>query len=97
MGRYVASCFNTTSTPHYLVAWDLQWHVIDCRRFEPGSDLRADMAATLERLGAEGWQSEGGVEYGFVFIRRGDDRRLLMLTSRDPNDMKPQSFSPFGR
>jgi hypothetical protein len=30
-----------------------------------------------------------------VFIRRDNERRLLMLTPRDPYDATLQSFSPF--
>jgi len=48
------------------------------------------MAAAIDRLASEGWQAEGSAEYGFVFIRRGDDRRLLMLTERDPQDTRAQ-------
>ncbi len=39
------------------------------------------MAATLERLASDGWIAEATLEYGFVFIRREDERRLLMLSS----------------
>jgi hypothetical protein len=53
------------------------------------------MAVTIERLEADGWQAEGTPEYGFVFIRRDADRRLLMLTEKDPADTGRQSFSPF--
>jgi hypothetical protein len=53
------------------------------------------MAATIERLAGEGWQPEATPEYGFVFIRSGTDRRLLMLTPKDPYSTAPQSFSPF--
>jgi hypothetical protein len=53
------------------------------------------MAATIERLEVDGWQAEATPEYGFVFVRRGADRRLLMLTERDPADSVRQSFSPF--
>jgi hypothetical protein len=55
------------------------------------------MAAALDRLEAEGWQAEGSAEYGFVFIRRDGERRLLALTPGDPYDTRPQSFSPFRR
>jgi hypothetical protein len=34
-------------------------------------------------------------EYGFVFIRRETERRLLTLTPRDLYDTTQQSFSPF--
>jgi hypothetical protein len=53
------------------------------------------MAATIERLAGEGWQAEATPEYGFVFIRREGERRLLTLTPRDPRDTSRQSFDPF--
>jgi hypothetical protein len=33
--------------------------------------------------------------FGFSFIRRDGERRLLMLTPRDPYDTRSQSFNPF--
>jgi len=57
----------------------------------------ASSGSAIERLEAEGWQAEATPEYGFVFVRRGTDRRLLTLTPRDPYDTAPQSFSPFPR
>jgi hypothetical protein len=51
--------------------------------------------ATIERLEGEGWQAESSAEYGFVFIRREPERRLLMLTPRNPYSTAPQSFDPF--
>jgi hypothetical protein len=56
----------------------------ESQRLEPGSDLSAVMSAAIERLNVEGWQTEGTPEFGFVFIRNGSKRRLLMLTARDP-------------
>jgi len=53
------------------------------------------MAAAIDRLSGEGWQAEATLEYGFVFIRRATERRLLMLTPRDPYSCELQSFSPF--
>jgi hypothetical protein len=35
------------------------------------------------------------MQCGFVFMRRGADRRLLTLTPRDPHDATAQSFNPF--
>jgi hypothetical protein len=96
MSRYTFSAFNTAPTPRYLVLWDLHWQVLDCQRLEPAADLRVATAAAVERLEGDGWQLEGNAEYGFVFIRRGADRRLWMLTPRDPYESMPQSFSPFG-
>jgi hypothetical protein len=94
MGRYLYTAFDTATTPRYVVVWDLHWHVIDCQRLEPGSDLSAAMDAAIERLQAEGWQPESDIEYGFTFVRRDDERRLLMLTPRDPRSTTLQSFSP---
>jgi hypothetical protein len=95
MGRYRFPAFNTATAPRYLVVWNLHWRVLECRRFEPASDLFAAMAATIERLASDGWEAEATPEYGFVFIRRDHDRRLLMLTPRDPYSTALQSFSPF--
>jgi hypothetical protein len=53
------------------------------------------MSTTIERLTRQGWQCEGGLEFGFVFMRRAGERRLVILTERDPDDRRPQSFSPF--
>ena len=50
---------------------------------------------TIERLAVEGWRAEDEPRFGFVFISKYNDRRLLMLTPRDPFDATPQSFSPF--
>jgi len=95
MGRYTFPAFKTSANPRYVVVWGLQWQLIDRGRLEPGTDLSAAMTAVIERLHGEGWQVEGSAEYGFVFIRRDHDRRLLMLTPRDPYSTPNQAFSPF--
>ena len=95
MGRYRFIAFNTAAAPRYLVLWDLHWQVLDCRRLEPVSDLSEAMAAAMNRLAADGWEAEATPEYGFVFMRSGADRRLLMLTPRDPLSTTTQSFNPF--
>jgi hypothetical protein len=95
MVRYRFTAYENDSQPRYLVAWDLRWQVIDCQRLDPAADLSGAMAATIERLEGDGWQAEGTAEYGFVFIRREGERRLLMLTERDPYSTTVQSFSPF--
>jgi hypothetical protein len=97
MSRYNFPAFTTSTTPRYVVLWDLHWNMIDCQRMEPATDLSGAMAAVIERLEGEGWQAETAPEYGFVFIRCQSERRLLMLTPRDPYDTAPQSFSPFSR
>ena len=95
MGRYTFPAYNKATTPRYVALWDMHWHVLECQRLEPAADLSGAMTATIDRLAGEGWQAEGGAEYGFVFIRRETERRLLMLTPRDPYDTVRQSFSPF--
>lgn len=96
MGRYTFPAFDKAPTPRYVVLWDLHWHVLDCQRLEPAADLSGAMAATIERLAADGWQAEATPVYGFVFVRCEAERRLLMLTPRDPYSTVAQSFSPFG-
>ena len=93
-GRYNFPAFNTSTEPRYIVLWDLQWRVLDCQRLEPAANLSDAMAAAIERLETDGWSPNGSAKYGFVFIRRGGTRRLLMLTSQDPYETSPQSFSP---
>ena len=36
------------------------------------------MSEFLQLLDAQGWEPEGESIYGFVFVRRGGERRLLM-------------------
>jgi hypothetical protein len=95
MGRYRFPAFNAASTARYLVLWDLHWQVLDCRCLEPSADLSRAMASAIDRIVTDGWEPEATPEYGFVFIRNGADRRLLMLTPRDPRSAAAQSFDPF--
>ena len=78
-----------------MAVFGMQWQVIESHRLEPAADLSGAMTAAIERLAGEGWQAEDEPRFGFVFIRRETDRRLLMLTPRDPHDTRPQSFNPF--
>jgi hypothetical protein len=95
MARYRHEVFVKASTPRYVVVYDLQWKVIECRRLEPGSDLSAAMAATLVDLQRSGWQPETELRFGFVFLRRGVERVLVTITEREPGQATAQSFSPF--
>jgi hypothetical protein len=97
VGRYRHKVFEAAKTPRYCVVFNLQWRVLASERFEPGADLSAAMTSAIERLTSEGWQAESSHEFGFVFLRRDGERRLLILTERDPYDARPQSFSPFTR
>jgi hypothetical protein len=93
MGRYRFTAYLNDTRPRYVVVWGLQWQILECLRLEPAADLSGAMAATIARLEGDGWQAEHTPEYGFVFIRRQNERRLLMLTPRDPYDTTPQHFS----
>jgi hypothetical protein len=95
MARYRFTAYKNDNEPRYVVVLGLQRQIIEVQRLEPTTDLSGAMAATIDRLVGEGWQAEGSAEYGFVFIRRETERRLLMLTPQDPNSTTPQSFSPF--
>lgn len=95
MGRTRFNVFAKPNARHYLIVWDLQWQVIDCRRLERGSDLRAALAEALERLASDGWRPQSTAKFGFVFVMRAEERRLVMITTRDPLNSTAQSFSPF--
>ena len=95
MGRYRNKVYERDTTPRWVAVFGLQWQVIESQRLEPASDLHGAMTATIERLAADGWQIEADPRFGFAFIRRDGERRLLMLTPRDPYDIRPQSFNPF--
>ena len=97
MGRYRHSLYATSKTARFCVIFDLQWQVLESVRLEPSTDLAAAMAAAIERQTLNGWRTESSHEFGFVFLRRACERRLLILTERDPFDRRPQSFSPFCR
>jgi hypothetical protein len=94
MGRSQYTAYDRDTAPRYVVVWDLQWSVIKCQQIESGNDLFAAMTAAIERLRGEGWGAEGNTDIGFVFRNR-DERRLLMITARDPHSCEWQSFSPF--
>jgi hypothetical protein len=95
MGRYRHKVYEKSTTPRWVAVFWLQWQVIDSFRLEPGADLFGAMTTRIERLSVEGWRAESEPRFGFVFINKEGDRRLLMLTPRDPFDTRPQSFSPF--
>jgi hypothetical protein len=95
MDRYPQRVYAKTATPRWIAVFGLQWRHIESQRLEPGADLAGAMAAAIERLALEGWQIEAEPRFGFAFIQRYGERRLLMLTPRDPRDKRPQWFNPF--
>lgn len=94
MGRARHNVF-ASSSQHYVVVWDLQWRVIDCLRPPHGSDPRTVLADAIARLECAGWRAENGAEFGFTFVTRAAERRLVTITARDPFNSAAQSFSPF--
>jgi hypothetical protein len=97
MRRQRPSPYATATAPRYIIFWDLQWNVIDCQRLEPRSELRHAMNITITRLQCDGWHAESNAAHGFVFLKRNDERRLLMITARNPDDIDLKFFSPFSR
>jgi hypothetical protein len=95
MARYRCHVYTNDTTPRWIVVFGLQWQVIDSHRLGPAADLHGAMPAAIERCAREGWEAEAEPRFGFVFIRRAGERRLLMLTPRDPYDTRPTSFNPF--
>jgi hypothetical protein len=95
MARYHHNVYASANTPRYVVLFDLQWQIIECRRLDASTDPRSAMATTIDRLAQEGWRPESTCEYGFVFLKRHGTRRLLIITERDPYDATSQTFSPF--
>ncbi len=78
-----------------MVAFDLQWKVIEMRRVDPQQSAACALARFVNEYEATGWEAEGDGNYGFVFIHRAGERMLLEITPRDPTDRGPQSFNPY--
>jgi hypothetical protein len=95
MGRYRHKVYEKSTTPRWVAVFGLQWQVIESYRLEPGAELYDAMTTSIERLAVQGWRAESEPRFGFVFITKESDRRLLILTPCDPVDTRPQSFSPF--
>jgi hypothetical protein len=95
MRRHRPNPYTSAPTPRYIVLWSLQWQVVECTKLDPGADLHHAMTTTIARLQLDGWQPESDANHGFVFMNRNGERRLLMLTARDPEERGPQTFSPF--
>jgi hypothetical protein len=95
MGRYRHQVYANDTRRRWVAVFGLQWQVIESNRLEPATDLYGAMTAAIERLARDGWEAEDDLGVGFVFICRAGERRLLMLTPRNPHNSRPQSFSPF--
>jgi hypothetical protein len=95
MRRTRHDVFARADTPRFVVIWDLHWRVIEVQRLETASDLYGALVGAVERLKRDGWEIEGAIDHGFAFANRDGERRLLVLTERDPADTERQTFSPF--
>jgi hypothetical protein len=49
VARYTFPAFTTSTTPRYVVLWDMHWHVLDRQRLEPAADLSGAMADRYDR------------------------------------------------
>ena len=70
--------------PHWLVVSDIHRNLLSSTSLPGGSDLRATLREVLLTYASNGWQAEGNGAYGFVFLARGSERRMVNLTPMDP-------------
>lgn len=95
MRRTRHDVFARAATVRYIVLWTIHWQTLACQRLAPGTDLHQAIRQAAAALVADNWGLEGDTVNGFVFVNRGGERRLLMVTERDPSDDSLQSFDPF--
>jgi hypothetical protein len=95
MGRRHHAVYAASRTPRYIVIWTLHWSVVEVEVLAPMADLAAAMSAALARLHCAGWTVEASAGFGFTFIHRDGERRLVVITARDPASAARQSFDPF--
>jgi hypothetical protein len=83
--------------PHWLTVSDMQGRVLDASSLEPGTDLYAVLARSMDRLAAEGWTIEDDGRYGSFFCNREGVRRFVHVRPTDPavTDLYgPSTFDP---
>jgi hypothetical protein len=83
--------------PHWLTVSDMQGAILDCTALEPGTDLYAVLARTMDRLANEGWIIEDDGRFGSFFCHRDGVRRFVHIRPTDPaaGDLYgPSSFEP---
>jgi hypothetical protein len=84
MNRHRCDPLADNGRPHWLAVSDLHRNLIACEALPTGTDLRETLQAALTKWAGEGWRPESDGPYGFVFIARGEERRLVNLTPADP-------------
>jgi hypothetical protein len=82
--------------PHWLTVSDPHRNLLTCQVIPIGADLRKLMRKTLTQWAAQGWQSESDGAFGFVFIARGAERRLVNVTPADPAGFAGQNYASPG-
>jgi len=61
----------------------------------PGSDLQGAFLRAVAEHRARGWVIENDPTYPCVFMRRGEERRMLTISHFDPAGAPLQHFSPW--
>jgi hypothetical protein len=82
-----------TRRPHWLTISDLHRNVIACTALPAGAELRKALSDALTQCAAEGWHAENDGAYGFTFVARGTERRLVNLTPADPSNCGGQGHA----
>jgi len=86
MRRHRCDPLADTGRPHWLTVSDMHRTLIGCEALPAGTDLREILRDALVQYAAEGWQAENDGAYGFAFIGRGSERRLVNIIPVDPFD-----------
>ena len=85
MSRRLCDPLTDTRRPHWLTVSDLHRDLITCQALAAGVDLREVLREALTQCAAEGWEAENDGAYGFAFIARGSERRLINLAPANPS------------
>ena len=75
-----------TRRRHWLIVSGPHRQLIDIKPVPIGANLREAMRAALASMAAEGWRADSDGVYGFTFISRGAERRLVNLTPANPSE-----------
>jgi hypothetical protein len=84
MPRHRCDPLADTRRPHWLTVSDLHRNLLACEALPARANLREALQATLMQWAAQGWAAENDGDYGFAFIARGSERRLINLTPANP-------------
>ena len=82
--RSLPSALTHVDAPRWLRVLTLASEPIEARELPPGADLRAELQRQVDRMRAEGWEPEGGIDWGSVFMRRGHQRVEVRVSASPP-------------